>query len=403
MYHSPGRHGVRRTRPAVIVVGGGPVGCHTASLLARCGFRVTVLEEHDTIGTPCHCTGIVTRDLLDVVEVPPELVVNAIERMRLSAPDGAAAEIPSRDIVLDRVGLDRHLARVAARSGADIRTGHRFLGFAPEGKIRVSARGRELRMAADVLVGADGPTSAVARHAGVYGSRELYAGLQVRLEGTYARDLYDVHLVVPRFFGWVVPESGSVARVGVAARAGARRELAALLTRLDAPARILDRQRGLIPIYDPALRLSASIGGMEVRLVGDAATMVKATTGGGLVPGLLGATALCASLSRGSSYARELRPVRRRLRAHLEIRRVLNTFGDDDYARVVRMCGAERAAAVLASGSRDRPLRLLAGLLVADPRLAAFAAAAVVRRGEAAVRSAARPTARELAAAAGRG
>jgi flavin-dependent dehydrogenase len=329
----------------------------------------------------------VTRDLLNILDVPSSLLANAIFRMRLTAPDGSRAVMPSSDLVLDRIGFDRHLAAMAQEAGARLLLGHRFLGFGAPGSLRVAAGGEEIQLATGILVGADGPVSAVARSSGMYGTRSFYAGLQLRVRGSFPRDLYDVHLVVPQFFGWVVPESETVARVGVAARAAPRAELAGLLGRLGSPVTALDRQWGLIPIYDRSLPVSGRCNGVEVRLVGDAATMVKATTGGGLVPGLLGARALHASLTTGSSYARLLQPVRRRLGAHLHIRRVLNAFSDADYGRLVGMCAGDRVREVLASGSRDRPLRLLGDLLRADPRFAAFAGVTLGRLWQARNRS----------------
>ena len=41
----------------VVIIGGGPGGMSAARALAAGGWAVTVLEEHDHIGTPVHCTG----------------------------------------------------------------------------------------------------------------------------------------------------------------------------------------------------------------------------------------------------------------------------------------------------------------------------------------------------------
>ena len=44
----------------VVIVGAGPVGGHTANLLAKRGQRVLLLEEHNEIGRPFQCAGLVT-------------------------------------------------------------------------------------------------------------------------------------------------------------------------------------------------------------------------------------------------------------------------------------------------------------------------------------------------------
>jgi flavin-dependent dehydrogenase len=41
----------------VIVVGGGPSGSFCALNIAEKNVNVTVFEEHDEIGVPCHCAG----------------------------------------------------------------------------------------------------------------------------------------------------------------------------------------------------------------------------------------------------------------------------------------------------------------------------------------------------------
>jgi flavin-dependent dehydrogenase len=340
---------------------------------------VTVYEEHSTIGLPQHCTGIVTPDLLDIVDLPPAIVCNRIRRMRLVAIGGTRGDLMSHDLVLDRVAFDRHLADLARVAGATIHLGHRFLGFGPPGQLRVRSQDHVEHVKADVVIAADGPASTVARAAGMNGGRRYLLGEQIRVEGSFAPDLYEVHLLVPGFFGWVVPESDCIARIGVAAREGPKAELERLRTVLPPLGQVVDSNRGLIPVYDARSDIACRHNGMDVRLVGDAAAMVKATTGGGIVPGLLSAQALHASLRNGSSYVRELSAVRRRLWAHLKIRAALDSLSDTQVARLVCLCTGGRAARALEEGSRDRPLDLLCRLLAAEPALGWIGLAAACR------------------------
>ena len=44
----------------VVIVGAGPVGGRTGELLVQRGHRVLILEEHEEIGRPFQCAGLVT-------------------------------------------------------------------------------------------------------------------------------------------------------------------------------------------------------------------------------------------------------------------------------------------------------------------------------------------------------
>src|SRR3989338_8216284 len=85
------------------IIGSGTIGSYTAYLLAKQGYNATLYEDHDKIGIPCHCTGIVTSGLLDILDLSklkPELIVNRLKRVKVVAPNNDSIIIKSSDIVL---------------------------------------------------------------------------------------------------------------------------------------------------------------------------------------------------------------------------------------------------------------------------------------------------------------
>ena len=64
------------------IIGAGPAGCFLARKLARKSIPVTVVEEHDKVGEPLQCSGLVSGNILDVVTVPENLIVNKINRAK---------------------------------------------------------------------------------------------------------------------------------------------------------------------------------------------------------------------------------------------------------------------------------------------------------------------------------
>ena len=96
-------------------------------------------------------------------------------------------------------------------------------------------------------------------------------------------------------FAWVVPESKQIARIGLIARQKAGMLFKDFITdRIgkNYKTKIIELQGGLSPVYNPKVQTQKD----NVYLVGDAASMVKATTAGGIVQGLIGAEALVNSI-----------------------------------------------------------------------------------------------------------
>ena len=70
----------------VAVIGGGPGGLHAATLLARAGFAVTLFEEHDEVGQPVHCTGVLADDAFGEFDLPRASILNTLSTAKFILP-----------------------------------------------------------------------------------------------------------------------------------------------------------------------------------------------------------------------------------------------------------------------------------------------------------------------------
>src|SRR2546428_11607726 len=111
-----------------IVVGAGPAGLYTALRATEGGLSVVVLEEHEELGVPTHCSGIVSGETNRLYKVPDDVVLSRPSACLVISPGGRVAELedPGEEIaVLDRAGFDRALAASVLEAGGVVRTGCR--------------------------------------------------------------------------------------------------------------------------------------------------------------------------------------------------------------------------------------------------------------------------------------
>ncbi|MBC7220213.1 NAD(P)/FAD-dependent oxidoreductase [Candidatus Bipolaricaulota bacterium] len=351
-------------RYGVVVVGGGPAGAVAAHAAARGGARVLVVERSPH--RPPRCTGLVGPTTLDLLALPPRLVLHDLRAVRVVAPGGAVVEFRVPDVrgyVLDRRGLDRWLLERAAEAGAEVWSPAAAMGLSGR-RLHTTAGAVEF----EVLVAADGAASAVRRWVGLPPPGELLVGVQAEVEAPGAEDRVEVHLgsmLAPAGFAWVVPAGEGMVRVGLLTVAG--REAFSLLDRFVARRfvgrRVLRREGGLIPIGPPA---TTSAG--RVLLVGDAAGQVKPLSGGGILFGAIAAR-IAGEVAAGGVDALPAYEVRWRAKLGEEIafglqgRRAF-LLADRELDRIVpaldrpvihRLVGTE--------GDIDRPSRLVRALL----------------------------------------
>ena len=246
----------------ITVVGAGPAGAYAGYLLAKAGQDVTILEEHDIIGSPIQCTGIVTQSINNIVPVRKDTIINTIRTARIySAHRKVEVDMKHPNYILDRTTFDGSIAAMAQDAGAHIQTHTKFLGNTGK-EVRTSTG----TFSSDYIIGADGPLSIVAKSNNLFTGRKPWLGLQAtaKLDNDNAIEFYTHH----GEFSWVVPEDESTVRIGIMAYDNARDIFRSFVKkRLGENPKLLCHQGGLVPVYNPKPRAQNG----NVFLVGDAA------------------------------------------------------------------------------------------------------------------------------------
>jgi digeranylgeranylglycerophospholipid reductase len=352
----------------VVVVGAGPAGLYSALLLAKEGFDVAVLEEHDGIGAPVHCTGVVADEISELFKIPESIVLNRPRVCRVISPSGRGVSFVADGegvAVIDRARFDVELSAAARQAGAEIRTGFRADRVASEAWwVQVSGpRGQRARARACIL--ASGVSYGLQRQLGLPLPSQVLPSAQLEVDAASPGTNLEVHVgreTAPGGFAWVVPVvRGGRARlkVGVIASGNATDHLGRFLSRRMVRHRLAAEPgaptRRLLPL-GPAVKTY----GHRVLVVGDAAGLTKPTTGGGNFYALLSASLAAETLGEALRHdqlgeerlCRYERSWRARLDSHLqlssyvrnlftkltdaEIENLLNAVAPDDVRDVIR-------------------------------------------------------------------
>ncbi len=289
----------------IVVVGAGPAGSTSAYSAAKGGARVLMIDRRRELGAPVQCGEALSEVALKELKIKPDpqWAVNTTNAVKIVSPSGIAVRVSERRVtgkvgyVLNRKVFDKHLAIRAARAGADVKIGTWVDGLLSEGgKIRgVKAQGVDgrLEVEAKVIIAADGVGSRVARWAGLNTTIKMddyESGVQFQMVGVDFEDprMIEFYLgskITPGGYAWVFPKGDDIANVGIGVL-GSRAERRAIdylrdyvaRTPAFAKGKIVEINAGGIPVGGPLKRTVKD----NVILVGDAARMVNALTGGGI-------------------------------------------------------------------------------------------------------------------------
>jgi len=290
----------------VIVVGAGPAGSSAAVGALRGGATVTIVDRKTNVGIPVQCGEAIGKTGPSVAEIKiPEIAIQApLRGFRVYSPGlltvDFAEEEPS-GFILDRRVFDKELFARATEAGADSLLGARVLDLTRSNGtvdgVVVRHDGKRKTLKANIVIGADGVNSQVARLTGL---RKTYK--PVDIDSCFAYEMSNCDLVVddlmqfllgsevsPRGYIWIFPKRNGRANVGIGIGGAvetktAKEYLDHFLKHHDVAkqqlsnARVIETRVGALPVNGPN-KTNVVDGAL---LVGDAAGHVHPITGGGM-------------------------------------------------------------------------------------------------------------------------
>ncbi|WNZ29916.1 MAG: NAD(P)/FAD-dependent oxidoreductase [Candidatus Bathyarchaeota archaeon] len=354
------------TTPDIVVVGAGPCGSVSAYTAAKLGSKVLVCEEHNQVGKPNHCAGHLSISSLQKlgIKFPSEILENKIMGAKIFSPNGNQFVLRCKSpvtYVLDREKFDKHLAELAMNAGAQYSFNSRVKSLLFESgyaKGVVLKNGEKIK--SNMIIDAEGCSSSVLKQSGLFGlsSSTVVRGIQAEVDSVenVDTDMVELYLgskVAPDFFAWIIPKTDGSAKVGLATSKGnPRLYLEKVMKKHPVASQKLKHSKITrlavhpIPLAGPIQKTYCN----GFLTVGDAASQVKATTGGGVVFG-----ATCAKIAGEvaakavqfnnfseeflSSYEIQWRQaVDFELKVMLQLRRMLNSLSDSRTDYLIGLC-----------------------------------------------------------------
>ena len=275
-----------------VIVGAGPVGSTIAYYLCRNGLNVSILDKKKQIGYPLQCAGILSGHIFDLNELPDEVVLNTVRGAFLHTQNHILNVKKDEPVayVIDRIEYDEFLLNRAIENGAEF-INQKVIEVDGENGITCLSNNQTIK--SKVIIGCDGYNSLLSKSMGNSQNNFPASQMLVKIDednmnsfrnsGENVDDYVDTYLlndILPGFL-WVIPLKDDYYRIGLFSNQNHKIQNQVIKDFLDAnfEYEIIEKYKGFIPIFDDKNKLVEN----RLLLIGDAASQVKPTSGGGLL------------------------------------------------------------------------------------------------------------------------
>jgi digeranylgeranylglycerophospholipid reductase len=301
--------------------------------------------------------------------LPDGIIENNFSAANFYSPQGTKFSIHLSCPVttaLNRARFDQYLAKQAQAAGVNFEMNTRVQSLQMHDKrvkgVNVNhADGSQTQVNSKIVLDAEGVSSRLLRQAGLKmlkPSSFVYA-VETQIEGAQdiemnAVEVYFGKAYAPGFYGWLIPKPDGTAKLGLASNQGDPR---AYLKRLMTKHPVASKQLAKAKITQAGYH-AISLGGPIRRAytdgflaMGDCASQVKPTTGGGVIFGLTcareAADVVAQALKTCNTSASSLQVYQKRcddllnfdIRVMLRLRKFINSLSDEKLDEMLRVCG----------------------------------------------------------------
>ena len=287
----------------VIIVGVGPAGSSTAryTLQNNKDLRVLLIDKKRQVGLPIQCGEALSKisswkkimpsryPLEELFTIPKSMIAQEIKHLDIFSPMLKKYTIDINGMILYRDRFDQHLAKLATQKGAELLLETTVQGLKDTHTLLTS--NGEIK--GNVIVGADGPHSLIAKSVGLTTPNDIYRlcpSVMCIVEGDFHCNTSRMYYG-KRFgegFAWMFPK-GNTANIGLGSEW--RKHKKSLNLILDdflkylgiSEKDVIYRNGGPIPMGGIIPKTVKD----NVMIVGDAAGMVFSSTGLGIGPAMI--------------------------------------------------------------------------------------------------------------------
>jgi len=352
-----------------------------AKYAAKAGASTLIIEENSAIGEPVQCAGLISKRAIEEselknigsfvnCELKGAIVHSQSHELRIESPTP-----DKRAFAIRRDVFDKELSRAAMDEGAELILNSRVKHVKKGGdrervKLTILAAAttstgvnlEENGIKANVVIGADGWRSGIARMAGLTVTKNFLNCVQI--EGQYeihepVADIFMGKTIAPGFFAWVIPIDETTARIGLCIdkHFSPHPNPLPFLKRFLSEHPVITKKykfgaqstftAGAIPIPTKRQKTVKTEDSTGILLVGDAAAQVKPITGGGVYYGMkcgkiAGEVAARACLERNmellNGYEKRWQEeVGAEIAFGLKVHRLRCVLSDNDFDRMCRV------------------------------------------------------------------